>query len=315
MRGFIYRYFFNRCFYYKLRFEEYRKRERKFSFGNENPNKTFYVISFDYDTQGLFAIVKSVLSHIMYAIDKGWIPVVDLKNYSCQYQQNGENAWELFFEQPCGYSLENIKKSKKVIRSYYGMYPYNKYDFYVDVLGRTDECNHIARVYKKYIKPQPEVLKYMERIKGDLQIGKKTLGVLCRGTDYLNRKPKYHPRQPEPEDVLQDAKKIMQQGGYDTVFLATEDDAVLAMFKTVFGDKLRYIEQPRLKLNSNQHYLSEIEIRKDVKYKIAIDYYVALYILSQCPAILSGRTAGTLGAVFMSEGYEWSKFYDLGYYD
>ena len=94
-------------------YANYKKRERIISKGSEHPDKTFYLISYDYDTQGLFAIVKSVLSHVMYALDKGWIPVVDLKNYKCQYQQEGENAWELFFEQPEGYSLEDIKKSKK----------------------------------------------------------------------------------------------------------------------------------------------------------------------------------------------------------
>ena len=106
--------------------KEYHKRERIYHYGNENPDKIFYIICFDYETQGLFAIVKSVLSHIMYAVDKGWIPVVDLKNYSCQYQQKGENSWELFFEQPCGYTLEDISRSNRVVISYYGMYPYNQ---------------------------------------------------------------------------------------------------------------------------------------------------------------------------------------------
>ena len=285
------------------------------SFGNENPDRTFYVISFDYDTQGLFAIVKSVLSHIMYALDKGWIPVVDLKNYHCQYQHEGENAWEQFFQQPCGFTLDDINKSKNVVRSYYGMYPYNTYDFYVDVLDRPEECLRIAEVYKKYIKPQSGVLTYIEKTKRDLHIDNKTLGVLCRGTDYLKRKPKYHPRQPEPEMVIADACLIMEEKGYEALFVATEDEQVLEMFRKRFGDKIRYINQPRLTLNESQKYLSDINTEASTRNKMAIDYYTALNILSQCPALLAGRTAGTLGAVFMSEGFEWSKFYDLGYYE
>jgi len=300
---------------YKSRMEEYRKRERRFSNGNENPDKTFYVISYDYDTQGLFAIVKSVLSHIMYATEKGWISVVDLKNYGCQYQKEGENAWEQFFQQPCGYTLDDIQKSKNVIRSYYGMYPYNKYDFYVDILDRPDEYKRIAEYYRKFIKPQPKVFEYMVRMKSTLHIDNKTLGVLCRGTDYLNRKPQYHPRQPEPEMVISDACQVMEEKCYDSVFVATEDDKVLEMFKNRFGDRIRYIEQPRLILKENQQYLSDVKTDVKTRSQMALDYYTALCILSQCPAILAGRTAGTLGAVFMSEGFEWSKFYDLGFYE
>lgn len=299
----------------RSRIEEYKKRERKKAYGKDNPNKTFYIICFDYDTQGLFAIVKSVLSHVMYAVNKGWIPVVDLKNYSCQYQQKGENAWELFFEQPCGYTLDDIKCSKNIVRSYYGMYPYNKYDFYVDVLDRPEECKRLAGIYKKYIKPQQNVLEYMWKTANDLHINGKTLGVLCRGTDYLKRKPQYHPRQPEPELVIEDAIEVMQQNGYESVFVATEDEIVLDLFKKKFRDKLRYINQLRLKLNDGQQYLSDVITNDELRRQMALDYYTALYILSRCPALLAGRTAGTLGALFMSEGFEWSKYYNLGYYD
>lgn len=126
--------------------KEYHKRERIYHYGNENPDKIFYIICFDYETQGLFAIVKSVLSHIMYAVDKGWIPVVDLKNYSCQYQQKGENSWELFFEQPCGYTLEDISRSNRVVISYYGMYPYNTYDFTLIFLIPQKSTNLLQRL-------------------------------------------------------------------------------------------------------------------------------------------------------------------------
>lgn len=307
--------FQRRVSYYLSSIKEYKKRERRVSYGKESSDKTFYLISFDYDTQGLFAIVKSVVSHIMYAIDRGWIPIVDLKNYSCQYQLDGDNTWEQFFQQPCGYTLDDIQRCKHIVRSYYGMYPYNSYDFYVDILDRPVEFKRIAEAYKKYIKPQPKVMEYMEKAKRDLHIDNKTLGVLCRGTDYLNRKPKYHPRQPEPEMVINDASLIMKQNGYESLFIATEDEKVLDMFKKRFRDKIRYIDQPRVTLEDGQQYLSDVKTKVNIKNEIALDYYTALYILSQCPAILAGRTAGTLGAVFMSEGYEWEKFYDLGYYD
>lgn len=295
--------------------KEYHKRERIYHYGNENPDKIFYIICFDYETQGLFAIVKSVLSHIMYAVDKGWIPVVDLKNYSCQYQQKGENSWELFFEQPCGYTLEDISRSNRVVISYYGMYPYDTYDFYVDILDSPEKYKSIAEAYRKYIKPNAKVRNIMQETLKDLNIDNQTLGILCRGTDYINRKPHNHPRQPEPKIVIQDAKAFLAENQYSKVFVATEDQKVLDEFKKTFGNQLKYINQPRIELNSNQQFIAEINIAASDKIKMAVDYYTALFVLSRCPSILAGRTAGTLGAVLMSDGYRISKFYDLGYYD
>lgn len=295
--------------------EEWKKRERSYSAGKEWSNKTFYIIGFDYDTQGLFAIVKSVLSHVMYAINKGWIPIVDLKDYDCQYKQNGKNAWELFFEQPCGYTLDDIKEAKNIVRSYYGMYPYGKYAFYEEILFDSQKLSPIAEAYKKYIRPQQEVQKIMDKTIDDLQINNKTLGVLCRGTDYINRKPHNHPRQPDPSQVIEDARKLISENKYASVFVATEDDKVLDMFKQEFGNKLLYINQPRIKLNDTQTYLSEVVVDDSTKEKIALDYYTALYVLSRCTAILAGCTAGTMGVALMSKGFNYSHFYNLGHYE
>ena len=45
----------------------------------------FYVICVTYKIEGLFAIVNSVLDHVIYARENGYIPIVDLKHYYNQY--------------------------------------------------------------------------------------------------------------------------------------------------------------------------------------------------------------------------------------
>lgn len=67
---------------------EIRIRERRISWGNEYPDKTFYVIRIDFPMAGLFAIVKSFLSHVEYALDKGYIPIIDMKNSKSQFLTN-----------------------------------------------------------------------------------------------------------------------------------------------------------------------------------------------------------------------------------
>lgn len=195
------------------------------------------------------------------------------------------------------------------------MYPYGQYAFYEEILFDDVKCKKISYFYKKCIRPTSSTLSYMKEKMRDLNIDEKTLGVLCRGTDYLNRKPQNHPRQPEPSLVIEDAKKIIKDNNYTKVFVATEDEQVLRLFKDAFGDQLRYIDQTRITLTPNQQYISDINTDINVKIKMALDYYTAIYILSKCAAIIGGSTAGTMGAVLMSSGFKHTHFYNLGHYE
>lgn len=63
----------------------FKGRQRKICLGSKNADKTFYVIGWNDEGGGLFWIVNKVCMHIAYALDHGYIPVVDLKNYITQY--------------------------------------------------------------------------------------------------------------------------------------------------------------------------------------------------------------------------------------
>ena len=56
-----------------------------------------------------------------YAVKQGYIPVIDMQNGRNTYLEEGkvgrENAWEYYFEQPCGYRLADIRDAKNVILS------------------------------------------------------------------------------------------------------------------------------------------------------------------------------------------------------
>ena len=67
------------------------------------------------------------------------------------------------------------------------------------------------------------------------------LGILIRGTDYIAKKPKYHPIQPKAEIVLNDTKEMNNKNKYDFIFIATEDDLIRKKFIKEFGDNLKYI--------------------------------------------------------------------------
>lgn len=49
------------------------------------------------------------------------------------------------------------------------------------------------------------------------------LGVLARGTDYITKQPKKHPKLPNINIFLRDVKNMDEENKYDWIFLTTED--------------------------------------------------------------------------------------------
>lgn len=302
----------------------YHNRERKVSFGNENPDKTFYVFGVPDNSGGMWWHINKVLMHLGYCEDKGYIPVIDMQNYKSQYHEEQEvgkvNIWELFFEQPAGYNLKDIENSKNIILSKKKPAPSKKY-----LMGHSpfyDNENRIMyfhTLFKKYIHFNVFTQRYLDGYYNRYIKGKNVIGVLCRGTDYLILKPKNHPIQPNPVNVIRDVKEAMKTYSCDYVFIATEDNDILDMFKNEFGDHLLYVEQNRVskKEMSPNSYLAAINIKKNKgldTYSKIIGYLTATYLLSKCDCYIAGRTGGSKGVLIMSEGFKYKKVYDLGMY-
>lgn len=61
----------------------------KFQGGGKKPcDKIFYVIGIDFHDEGLMSIVNSVMTHIEYALDRGYTPVVDMKDFQSIYHKD-----------------------------------------------------------------------------------------------------------------------------------------------------------------------------------------------------------------------------------
>ena len=52
-----------------------------------------YVIGIDFHDEGLMSIVNSVMTHIEYALDRGYTPVVNMKDFQSIYHKEDENVW------------------------------------------------------------------------------------------------------------------------------------------------------------------------------------------------------------------------------
>ena len=79
----------------------------------------------------------------------------------------------------------------------------------------------------------------MEKVYNELFMSEtEVLGVICRGSDYTNKRPKGHQIQPNPRVVLKEAKRLIASSKYKKIYLATEDANIYEMFKKEFRDKL-----------------------------------------------------------------------------
>lgn len=134
--------------------------------------------------------------------------------------------------------------------------------------------------------------------------GKRTLGVLSRGTDYTTADlgaDRVHARADQMITVI---KKWIEEDGYDRIFLATEDQDNFDQIKAAFPGKIIAISQERMsandlkkkgvtliyeyeqKANQGQAYIDALE-------DTTVNYFYALYILSKCDAFLcSGQCNG-----------------------
>lgn len=129
------------------------------------------------------------------------------------------------------------------------------------------------------------------------------LGVLCRGTDYTQKKPRGHHIQPTFDQLSKKVDEYMTKYKVDYIYVSTEDADYLEHFKSRYGEKVLYINQQRFG-NLDVNYISEIGLAHSGVVKLNLDYYASLQILSRCDYFIAGLTAGTIGVSFMTEGFK-----------
>lgn len=294
-------------------------RQKKVCYGRENPDKTFYVIRRANSKVGLFSYVMTNLGHIRYAIEHGYIPVIDMKNNNNTYLEEDEvgqkNAWEFYFKQPAGYSLSDISKSKNVILS----------SGLIDsgIIFPDKQIAHDEKELSDWKHIADDFLNVTDEIKTEAEIlfqklfeKKRTLGVLARGTDYVKSKPRKHPIQPEVSKMIEKCKEVIQDYQCDKLYLTTEDQQIFEEFQQAFGDKLISLSSDRYQLKAGENINDVIqEKREKSKCLNGKDYLLSILLLSKCNCLVAGNAGGTQGALLLTEGYEYKYIFNLGVYE
>ncbi len=284
----------------------------------------FYIVGRAFPKNGLGSIVSVLLGQIVWAVQKGYTPVVDLKNFSNIYFKDGregvDNVWEYFFEQPCGYSLEDIPANAKVIQSKKRI-KYSLEAIKLSVkensfLPKSDNSIKLYQAFQKYFRLN-EATKQFLQTRYEQLVGedKPLVGVLARGSDYLSGyKPNGHPIQPTSEQifaVIEQIKESSKEGA--RIFLATEDADIFQQFCDKYQDKLLAIDQYRYKASEKS--IAEEPIPKaNHHYNLALDYLTAIYTLSKCDCILSGWNGGLFLTCLLNRHYKFAHLFELGYW-
>ena len=282
-------------------------------------NNIFVIIRDKCKTCGLFAFYIHYLGCSRMLLSQGYIPIVDLKTFPNIF--NGfntsslsQNPWEIYFNQPFGYTLENVIKKTKNIKFFLcnHSYPYPSNNIYKNKV-LIDYWHNIALKYasikNKYIKEATITMNNL--FKGSNNI----LGVLARGTDYIARQPKSHPKQPNIKIILRDVKNMNEKNKYDWIFLTTEDYIIRLQFIQIFGNKLKYsLKNKNIKYNykSKEMLCYNKNIKGNIEYMEI--YLINIIILSKCIDIITSRTNGSIGAFIFTEGFRNTKVYYLGIY-
>lgn len=289
--------------------------EKKKSYGTENADKVFYVIRRmdSYIGCGLFSHIITTVGSIKYAIDNNMVPVVDMMNYPNLYISKDElhqvNPWEYYFEQPMGYTVKDIQHSKNIVLAN-GEIIAQRPD-----ASQSQKDFSVWREYmEQYVRLKPDIKNKMdEEWKKMFAETDRVLGVLCRGTDYTSTKPKNHPIQPSI-DMVADKIDSMLVGGYNKIFLATEDLKIYDALKKKYGNMLyinkkmfvNYVEGKGIGVFHNK--------RDNDNFLKGYEYLTSIYFLSKCDALLMGHCGGATGALLFNDKYEELFIWNLGKY-
>lgn len=281
-------------------------REKKIHFGgNEKKDETYYVIRINPEPKvGVFAYYRYVLGKIMYALEHNYIPVVDMMNYRNMYinwpNHEKNNSWELFFEQPSGIGVEDIKNCHNVVLSSLDMYErgmnYNS-------CSPTEALTQLANTYIRF---SPKVKELIHSSYDKLLSNRgKVCGIKLRGSDYAISKFTDHAIPPTSQSAYEEIVHIVDDvwnEHFDAYFLSTEDESILNYFRERMGDNLIFLPISRYSPNEIW-YNSEMSLKQRVNE--GYDYCIDIALLAKCDSLITTICQGA-GAASIINGKKYN---------
>lgn len=277
--------------YINFAIEEYSnpKRLSVKTYGNENQGKIIYCIKEQGMGYGFFAEFLSLLHNLAFAEEMGLVPHVIWGNGHLYYDKDispADNVYEYYFEP---IKIEGFYQSKNVCFSTGFQNEYISSEYNIKAYASSDDYEQkLMQVIRKYIRLRPELLKEFEEDETRIIGNKRVLGIHHRGTDY-KKGYKNHPMCVTPEQGIVQAERMLEQYQLEGIFLATDDQEILAEYLTHFGNKISYF--PDVVRGSSDISIAFGEkIRDCHQYHLGREILRDVYILSKCMCLLAGKS-------------------------
>ena len=306
-------------------------KEKKASFGEKNPHKTFYIIRpyyfMDYNELmpyllNLLAHYNYTLQHIAYAVEKDWVPVVDWENYGPFLHGEGypindtKSCWEYFWNQPSKYTLGEVYQSKNVVLSERN---WRNGDNYIPTAVPWSPLQEYAMQhaqkcpkYDRLITFNEPTAKYIQE-KQNMLFPKDAniLGVSVRATSYGENGISNHPIQPRMTDLIRLVRKTVRDWKANYIFFACESEYAVNELHEAFGKQMLVL--PRMRHKESPTVEKNPLYEPGLRYQTNLDYITEMVLLSRCNSLLASMSSGTKAAIIWNANrYEHMKIIDLG---
>lgn len=254
---------------------------------------------------GFFAELGMTLIKLHYADDRGLVPYIHWGENYVYYEPEGirgeKNAFLHYFKPAsevesidcAAYVLDQESWHCGQVKALYGAVSYDVSQAYIDAM---------ARMLRKYIRYNDETEKYLKDAYEKLLGDKKTIAVHYRGTDF-NKGYNNHPVPVQVEQEMERVRELLDTKGYQQVFLATDENAVVEKFRQEFGGLVKVYEDTYRDDGSGESVAFSKSDREQHHYKLGLEVLRDQYTLTHCEGIVCGYSNITFLARVMRRAW------------
>lgn len=282
------------------------------NYGNSCRGNIVYDIEAFGHSVGFFAEFLYVLIRLYFSDERGFVPYVNWGQDFLYHEdvpiRGEENAFLHYFNQVS--DIKNIEDAAYVVHSTKAQIAGVQTGLNTVGYAVSEEyINALSRIIKKYISYNEETLSYLKKNYDDLLDGKRTLAVHFRGSDF-RRQYNNHPIFVSIEQGIEQVERILQKKDYEYIFLATDEQGAIDIYKKKFGDKVKYFEDVCRVAEGDESVAYSYSKRENHHYLLGLEVIRDQYMLTRCEGLVGGISNLTLTAQMMKKAW-----YENGYDD
>lgn len=281
------------------------------SYGDEYKGETVYLVDEQGNGVGFFAELGVTLIKLYFADERGFTPYIYWGENYLYYEPEGiegeKNAFLHYFA-PASHIMD-IHRARHVVKSemrhyeqvkaLFGAVSYDVSEDYVDAM---------AEMLRKYIRYNNRTEQYLRQHFRELLGEAKTLGVHFRGTDF-RKQYNNHPVAVRIEQTVETVKKLLAEKDYEQIFLATDEQRAVDVFRKEFGEQVRVYDDTYRDKGGDDSIAFSTDERRHHKYLLGQEVLRDQYTLTHCAGLVCGYSNVTFLARIMRKAWH-DKFFE-----